>query len=69
MAAKYRRGVSLSDLDSMPRDDVVDALSRHLAPALQMEIRNGRAPPLEKLRVRRSQANRRPVFGKTRNLA
>jgi hypothetical protein len=53
----------------MPRDDVVDALRRHLASALQMEIRHGRAPPLEKLRVRRSQANRRPVFGKARNLA
>jgi hypothetical protein len=38
---------SLGGTDSMPRDDVVDALRRHLAPALQMEIRNGRAPPLE----------------------
>jgi hypothetical protein len=53
----------------MPCDDFVDTLPRHLAPALQMEIRHDYAPPLETLRVRRSQANRRPVFGKARNLA
>ena len=30
----------------MPRNDFVDTLRRHLAPALQMEIRHGRAPPV-----------------------
>jgi hypothetical protein len=53
----------------MPRDDFIDTLRPHLPPALQIEIRQGRAPPLEKLRVRRSQANRGAVFGKARNLA
>lgn len=62
-------GASASDLDSMPGDDVVDTLRRHLALALQMAIRRGHAPPLEKLRVRRSQANRWSVFCKMRNLA